>query len=288
MLGMSRLNEPGDFAYADHEALAALVRRSIGFGRPILMGRLPAETPTIDVFRRMAKGRGIVIVRPRASCPYIPIDESWQEPESHLTSRRRSDFRRARRRAEEQGAVQAEVLSPGTDQIDSLLDTAFAIEASSWKGAAGTALANDPIRGQALRKFADWASRAGLLRICLLRIGETYAAMQIAAEQNNAFWLLKIGFDPAFANCSPGNLLLAESLHYSAAKGLGSLEFLGTVEPWTQVWTQHERKCVSLRYYPFNPSGAFGLLMDGAGNLFRRLRSKRSDEPAAAPTDSDS
>jgi CelD/BcsL family acetyltransferase involved in cellulose biosynthesis len=286
MLGMTRLNEPGDFAFADQEALTALVRRSIRFGRPILLGRLPAVSPTIDDFKRLAKGRGIVLVRPQASCPYIPLDESWQTPESHLSSRRRSDFRRAHRHAEQQGEVRAEVLSPRPDELDRLLDVAFAIEARSWKGAAGTALASDPIRGRSLREFARWASGAGMLRVCLLRIGATFAAMQIAAEHNNALWLLKIGFDPAFANCSPGNLLLAESLRYSAAKGLNSLEFLGTVEPWTLVWTQHERRCVSLRYYPFNPRGALGLLTDGARILFRRLRSKRSEKPAPASADS--
>ena len=41
--------------------------------------------------------------------------------------------------------------------------------------------------------------------ICLLQIGADYAAMQIAVEQRDALWLLKIGFDPAFANCSIPN-----------------------------------------------------------------------------------
>jgi hypothetical protein len=272
MVGMSRLNEPMDFAFADHAALATVVRRAVRLGRPILLGRLPAESPTIKAFQHFAKGRGFVIVRPRASCPYIPLDESWLEPESHLNSRRRSDYRRACRRAEKQGNVQAEIVTPRPGDVERLLEIAFAVEARSWKGAVGTALTCDPIRGRFIREFSDWASRAGILRIGLLRIGETYAAMQIAVEQNKAFWLLKIGFDPAFANCSPGNLLLAESLRHAVGQGLSSLEFLGTVEPWTQVWTDRERKCVSLRYMPFNARGAIALLSEGTAAFFRRFR----------------
>ena len=271
MLGMTRLNEPADFISVDSTGLAAVIDRAIAFGRPILLGRLPAESRTIGIFERLARGRGKVLVRPQASCPYIPLDATWSEPESHLSSRRRSDFRRAFRRAEQLGPITAEILSPRPEEVAGLLETAYAIEAKSWKGSEGTALIHDQVRGQFMRRFAEWASRAGILRIALLRNGDNYAAMQIAAEHNRAFWLLKIGFDPEFASCSPGNLLLAESLRYSAQQGLSSLEFLGTVEPWTQVWTDHERKCVSLRYYPFNLGGALALAVEAIVLVARRV-----------------
>jgi hypothetical protein len=41
------------------------------------------------------------MTRPRQSCPYIALDDSWVEPESHLNAGRRSDLRRARRKAEQ-------------------------------------------------------------------------------------------------------------------------------------------------------------------------------------------
>jgi CelD/BcsL family acetyltransferase involved in cellulose biosynthesis len=282
MLGMEVLNEPGDFAYSDPAALDLVVRRAIRFRRPILLGRLPAESPTIASFSAAAKGRGRVIVRERPSCPFIPLDESWHEPESHLSSRRRSDFRRAHRRAEQQGQVQGEIIAPTPGQLDALLETAFAVEARSWKGAAGTALDQDPVRGGHLRQFAAWASGAGILRIGLLHIGDATAAMQIAVEHNSALWLLKIGFDPSFANCSPGSLLLAESIRYAVRRNLKSLEFLGTVESWTKVWTEQERKCVSLRYYPFNVRGAAGFLADVSASISRRLRFREDDRPNSA------
>ena len=271
MLGMTRLNEPADFISVDSAGLAAVIDRAIAFGRPILLGRLPAESPTIGEFERLARGRGKVLVRPRASCPYIPLDATWLQPESHLSSRRRSDFRRASRRAEQLGSIKAEILSPRPDEVAGLLETAYAIEAKSWKGSERTALANDQILGQFMRRFADWASRAGILRIALLRIGDRLCRHANRRRTQPAFWLLKIGFDPEFSSCSPGNLLLAESLRYSAQQGLSSLEFLGTVEPWTQVWTDHERKCVSLRYYPFNLRGALALAVEATALVARRV-----------------
>jgi CelD/BcsL family acetyltransferase involved in cellulose biosynthesis len=116
----------------------------------------------------------------------------------------------------------------------------------------------------------------------LLHIGDATAAMQIAVEHNSTLWLLKIGFDPSFATCSPGNLLLAESIRYSVRRNLKSLEFLGTVESWTKVWTEQERKCVSLRYYPFNVRGAAGFLADVSASISRRLRFRGDDRPNSA------
>ena len=283
VLGLAHLNEPADFVYADHESLAALVKNVVRLNRPLLLSRVPADSPTIERLRRACRGRAAVVVRPQASCPYIRLDESWAAPENHLSSRRRSDYRRALRRAEKLGSVRAEVLAPAPSEVDALLDVAFAIEARSWKGANGTALACDPLRGGHLREFARWASQAGTLRIALLHIGDQPAAMQIATEEAGRLWLLKIGFDPAFADCSPGILLLAETLRYAAGRKLASYEFLGTDEAWIRVWTDLRRECVSVRVYPFGPRGAAVFLADTAAAAWRRI-ADRATRPGEQST----
>jgi CelD/BcsL family acetyltransferase involved in cellulose biosynthesis len=272
MLGVRRLNEPADFVYTDRPALDALVEGLLRLRRPLLLGRLPAESPTIDALRRACRGRAVVAVRPQASCPFIPLDETWLNPENHLSSRRRSDYRRALRRAERHGEFRAEVLTPKAEHLERLLQIALDVEARSWKGAAGTALACDPFRGGHLRQFALWASHAGTLRIALLWIGKEPIAMQIATEEAGRWWLLKIGFDPAWSDCSPGTLLLNETLRHAVQRQLTSYEFLGTVEPWTQVWTTHEHKCVSVRIYPLGLHGAAVLAADAFEIARRRMK----------------
>ena len=49
---------------------------------------------------------------------------------------------------------------------------------------------------------------------------------------------------------------------YAARRGLRSYEFNGDVEPWTKVWTRHERAACSLRAYPFSPRGLWALAAD--------------------------
>jgi CelD/BcsL family acetyltransferase involved in cellulose biosynthesis len=293
MLGVRRLNEPADFIYTDREALLALIESLVRLRQPLLLNRIPADSPTIAMLQDAAHGRAIVAIRPQASCPFIPLDESWSVPESHFSSRRRSDYRRALRRAERHGDVRAEVISPTPANLDSLLQTAYEIEARSWKGAAGTALACDPLRGGHLRQFAAWAAKSGTLRIALLWIGRQPVAMQIATEESGRWWLLKIGFDPAWSDCSPGNLLLAETVRHAVRQQLITYEFLGTAESWTHVWTARERQCVSVRVYPFGLRGAAVLAADAlriagqrACNRFRALLNRRGageEHPAEQP-----
>ncbi len=140
----------------------------------------------------------------------------------------------------------------------------------------GSAMGLTPEEGTFCRSHARAASRAGMLRLCFLRIGDCRVAMQVAMVKGGSFYLLKIGYDVEFARCSPGILLLRESIAHAAKSGLNTFEFLGISEPWIQVWTQHERPCVSLHVYPYTLRGGAALMADMAakayGDLARRVR----------------
>lgn len=281
LLNLAKLYEPADLISADQAALEAMAAELARCGLPLFFGRVPAESPTIEAIRR-AYRRGWVVVRPQASTPYIPLDESWSAPESKISSKRRSDFRRSLRNAAELGEVTTEILSPAVDEVDRLLDLAFDIESRSWKGEHGTALARDAARGAFYRRYARHAARGGQLRLGFLRIGDQTAAMQISVVQSAALWVLKVGYDPQFQKASPGILLMVEQIKQAVAEGLACYELLGTVEPWIQVWTEHERKCVSLRAYPANMRGLSVLAADAAQKAIQRWRNRKPCKASAA------
>jgi CelD/BcsL family acetyltransferase involved in cellulose biosynthesis len=272
LLGMNALREPLDFLFSDPSALALLANDIAQLGVPLALDRLPMDSPVVGALRSAYRRRGVVLCRPSAGWPWIPLDTSWLQPERHVNSGRRSDLRRARRIADRMGAVTAEVLSPTPKELAPLLAEAFQVEASGWKMCNGTALASDPLRQSFFHRYAAAACEKGILRLGLLRIGGRAAAMQLAVEWDKRFWLFKIGYDEEFARCSPGALLMLETLRYAAARGLRSYEFLGVVEPWLQVWTQQVRSCVMLRAYPANALGIAALVADAAKLTWRRVR----------------
>lgn len=274
MAGLKEMSEPADLIWADRHSLGRLVTALPRLGIPLILDRLPSDSPSIDAFKKAFHGKGVVLCREGVGYPFIPLNEKWRMPEQNLSSRRASDLRRALRKAEKIGSVKTEILSPQPAELDPLLDLAFAIEASSWKGRVKTALATDVTRGTFFRHYAHSASKEGMLRICFLHIGDKAAAMQLAVECGNQFWLLKIGYDEQFAHCSPGNILLRETIKYAAEKGLDSFDFLGKVEDWTSIWTSAERPCVSLRAYPFTLHGIRALGTDLGQSLYRKVKAR--------------
>ena len=269
LLGVRELYEPMDFLYATPSALAVLTDTLAKFRGRLVLNRLPADSGVIAALGRSYRGRGIVICQALHGCPWIPLDASWTQPEQQLNAGRRSDLRRARRTAETLGPLTFDVVRPTPGELGRLLDEAFRVEAGSWKGRAGTALARDSVRARFYWQYAVAACRTGNLLVCFLRIGGRAAAMQIAIISGDRFWLLKIGFDDAFARCSPGMLLMLETVRYAASQGLQGYEFLGVDEPWTRMWTECVRPCVSLRAYSASWHGLSGFATD-VGKVARR------------------
>ena len=174
------------------------------------------------------RGRRKCLPQARSSCsvakparaPTSNSTSTTQAPERRLSARRQSDLRRARRRAQRLGSVSCEVLSPGPGELQPLMDQALDVEAAGWKGRERTALVHDSTRQAFFRRYAAAASSQGILRVCLLRIGDRIAAMQVAVETGGRFWLLKMGYDERFARCSPGSLLLLETIRHAALREL--------------------------------------------------------------------
>jgi CelD/BcsL family acetyltransferase involved in cellulose biosynthesis len=272
-VGGSELSEPMDFVYRDVAALERLAAGMADLGRPMLLRRMEARSPSVAALHQAYRRRTIFYSREVAPVPWIPLHDGWRDPESQLSSDRRSALARAGRRAVSDGAVTAEVIAPERDELPSLLAELYRVEAAGWKGRSGTALTHDDRLRAFFSSFAARAADVGMLRLAFLRIGDHTAAVQLAAECGGAFWLLKVGYDERFRRGSPGMLLMLETIRYAANRGLTSFELLGTVEPWTRMWTSSARKCVAVRAYPASPGGLATAALDAgrfAGNRARQ------------------
>ena len=272
LIGASELGEPMNFLYSEPSAVEPLAKALAEARCSVLLKRIPADSPIIDALKRAYRGNGFVVCVPSGGFLRLALDESWIEPERHLNSGRRSDLRRLRKIAAKSGEMQIEILKPQPDELTPLLDEAYEVEASGWKAAEGSALALDPRRGPFLRRYAAAACERGLLRLCFLRLGARAAAVQIAIQVAHGFWLLKIGYREEFARCSPGTLLMCETIAYAAKAGLRSYEFLGRDEAWLHMWGPLSCPCVSMAAYPFNARGMLALGQDALAAFRRKLK----------------
>jgi len=271
-LGVTQLTEPMDFLYEDRESLARLCDALARQRLPIDLQRVPEVSPVTAELRRAFRGRGYVHVSRSGPYPTLPIDASWKDPESHFNAGRRSDFRRAYRAAERFGSPELVIVTPDASNLEALLAQAIEAELHSWKGRSGTALALDPLRAQIYGHYLRSICEKGLLRLGLMRIDGKTIGMQIAVQTNQRLWLLKIGHNEEYSKCSPGTLLMLTLTRYAAEQQLQSIEFLGSAEPWTQLWTEELRACVRIRVYPLSLASGFALGEDAARSIGSTLR----------------
>lgn len=275
--GARELFEPVDALCESPAAAKQLARALACQSRPLVLDRLPDNSVLLPELKQAMKGRGWLSVRPAVPFPTIALDENWKNPESCFNSRRRSDFRRAARRAEQFGNVTYEVHSPRPDELDALFDEAIRVELSGWKKDAGTAIASDHAKEQFFRDYFRACCDAGQFRIAFMRIDGRAVAMQMAVEWADRYWLFKIGYDEAFGKCSPGTLLMLHTLGYAAQRGLRAYELLGNVESWiADFWTRDQHACVRVRSYPYSVRGMAALVADTATWLCKRLPGRKT------------
>ena len=124
----------------------------------------------------------------------------------NLSSRARKDLRRKRRHLEQLGVVQTQELQPG-EAAEPWIEQFLTLEASGWKGRAGTAFACDPAHAQFFREMCRGAFQRGKLHMLRLLLNDRPIAMQCDLGDPRGMFSFKIAYDESYANHSPGVLL---------------------------------------------------------------------------------
>ena len=156
-----------------------------------------------------------------------------------LPARKRKDLDRRFRRLGELGAV-AFRWESGTDGIEPWIDEFLALEASGWKGAAGSALACDAATDAMFRAGLRGAAARGRLVRLSLRLDDKPIAMLSTFVTPPGAFGFKTAFDEAYARFSPGVLLEREFLSAPARFGLGWCDSCAAAEHsvMNKIWTE--------------------------------------------------
>ncbi len=272
-LGGEELKEPNRLIALDPASRDMLVDVIVSERvYPIRLSRLPNDPENIRFLMSKFKKSGWITSVLSMPYPYLdlganPIRKSLKE-----------DLRRARRKAGAHGEVRSEaVVAASDDELLKRLETCFKIEASGWKGRNGTAILLNESRKKFFERYACSSRSEGALKLYFLFVNEVPVAVQYAIESAKAYWLLNVGYDEAYQQCSPGNLLLEESINDAARNGLARYNLLGKEEPWTKHWTTTAQDCLVLAAYRPNLYGARAMLSDALYLVKKRIKERKRD-----------
>ncbi len=257
-LGGEELKEPNRFISLDPIATDLLMDTIVAERLYSLrLSRLPDDTDLFNSIMSKLANAGWVTRYLNLPYPYLNLGPN------PLKKSLREDLKRARKKAETHGEVVAKtVFAADEEELLSHLREAFRIEASGWKGRDGTAILSSEARKHFFERFACSAWRDGTLRLWFLYIDKVAVAFQLAIESATAFWLFKIGYDEKYEHCSPGNLLLGESIMEAARNGLSQYNLLGKEEPWTKRWATNSRNSYVVAAYRPNMLGVKSMTSD--------------------------
>jgi CelD/BcsL family acetyltransferase involved in cellulose biosynthesis len=252
------------------EDLLAEVARS--HHRDLQVLSLAADDPVLPALERQcaAAGRGV-----RQRCNRVsPIVETSGDLEAWRRAtkpRWRVQLDRLRRKAEREHDLSL-ALVERPDDLEGTLRRGLTVEASGWKGAAGSAIAATPSATTLYIEAARRFHREDDLRLSWLEIDGRMVAFDLSILHGNRLWLLKTGFDHEVRRMAPGLMLHLWVIERCFELGLDALELLGDDDEWKRKFSTTERAQRNLHAFPPHSLTAAGYAVrDRARPVARQL-----------------
>lgn len=216
----------------------------------------------------------------------LPYEDFLKNVDGHF----RRNLGRLTRRAQQMGELQFRSFR-SLEDIRSHFHHFVTVEAAGWKGDSGTqsAIACNPAVKSFYEKLIDGFAEAGQCWLNLLTLDGKAIAGQLCLLVDGTLYILKIGYDEAYAKVAPGNLIMDQTLRLAVEdQGVRAVSFI-TDRQWNYFWGAKSYRVYD--HFIFNRAslrGWYGYLCmrlkDLARPLWQKLHSARGGNAVPAPS----
>lgn len=266
--------------YADREAGDRLIEAAVEKGGSNLrLAALPVGEPCLEQFEAAARECSLAsLLEAGAVSPIVDTSgdfEAWRKLSKPRWGAPLERFRRKMGRDHE--AEHVTVAEPV--DLEAELEEGFRVEASGWKGEAGTAIVSSPETEAFYRGIAGAFADRGELRLSRIALDGETAAFDLCLLHRGRLYLLKTGFDERFRKLAPGLVMRLSTIERCFELGLDAHELLGEESEWKLKFATGDREHVGLRLFGRGPAGAAKRLYRSRARpslkrAYRRVRSR--------------
>ena len=209
---------------------------------------LDPEAPfTRAVLSAAEQARRVFLRRTSRAIVCGPLPAKWDDYVNDLGAHRRKGLRRKLRKFESDGG--AVVWHEGAAEVDAAFDRLARLHQMRWSGrTAEHAFSSDQYLAfhRALMHILD---DAGALRLLELRLQGQAIAMRYGYRWGDTFFDLQSGFDPAFADYSPGELCISHCIEHAIGEGCTAFDMLRGDYEHKRAFFKTERTSIELHVY---------------------------------------
>jgi CelD/BcsL family acetyltransferase involved in cellulose biosynthesis len=249
---------------SDAEAMEGLLAAAMGEGASQLeLIGLPEADPCVAGLEAAAAVAPMtLLVEPGYASPIVDTSGDFEVWRKGSKARWGAPLERFRRKMGRDFEAELSIVERPID-LAAELEAGFAVEASGWKGKAGTAIVSQPETAAFYRRIAEAFHERDELRLSRIVLDGEAAAFDFCLLHRERLYLLKTGFDERFRKLAPGLVMRLSIVERCFELDIEAHELLGEESEWKAKFATGKRPHVSATAYPKGPAGS-------AKRLYRR------------------
>ena len=264
------------------EAMEMLLASVLSAGRGgLALGGLPGEDPSLAQIEAAVHAASMLaLIEPAYASPFVDTRGDYQSWRKENKDRWKAPLEQKWRKMEREFSAEFTVAEPPRE-FQAELEMGLGLEASGWKGEAGTAIDSAPDSAAFYRSMARVFSERGELNFNWIILDDSAVSFDFCLRYRNRLYTLKSAYDENYRKLAPGLVLRLAEIKHCFEAGIDAVELLGDDIGWKTRFASGNRPHLNLSAYPSGPRGrlAYGYRTRVRPQMkaaYHRLRAKEA------------